>query len=52
MIDEKAEDLGTGLVLPPWLESVRKDLEKVLPRVHLPKKEVLNKQQQADNKEN
>jgi glyoxalase family protein len=52
MIDEKAEDLGTRLVLPPWLESVRKDLEKVLPRVHLPKKEVLNKQQQADNKEN
>jgi glyoxalase family protein len=38
-IDEKAEDLGTRLVLPPWLESMRKDLEKVLPRVYLPKKE-------------
>jgi glyoxalase family protein len=38
MIDEKAEDLGTHLVLPPWLESMRKDLVKVLPSVHLPKK--------------
>ena len=39
MIDEKAEELGTHLVLPPWLESMRKDLEKILPQVHLPKKE-------------
>jgi glyoxalase family protein len=39
MIDEKAEELGTRLVLPPWLESMRKDLEKILPQVHLPKKE-------------
>src|ERR687887_2546897 len=38
-IDEKAEGLGTHLVLPPWLESMRKDIEKVLPPVHLPKKE-------------
>jgi len=38
-IDEKAENLGTRLVLAPWLESMRKDLEKVLPRVYLPKKE-------------
>jgi glyoxalase family protein len=38
MIDEKAEELGTRLVLPPWLESMRKDLEKILPQVHLPKK--------------
>jgi glyoxalase family protein len=36
MIDEKAEELGTHLVLPPWLESMRKDLEKILPPVHLP----------------
>jgi len=43
-IDEKAEDLGTGLVLPSWLEYMRNDLEKVLPRLQLPKKEgVLNK---------
>jgi len=34
-IDEKVEELGTHLMLPPWLESVRKDLEGVLPPVHL-----------------
>jgi glyoxalase family protein len=39
MTDEKAEELGTHLVLPPWLESMRKDLEKILPQVDLPKKE-------------
>ena len=37
-IDEREEDLGTNLVLPPWLESVRKDLVKILPPVRLPKK--------------
>ncbi len=36
--DEKVEELGTHLVLPPWLESVRKNLERVLPPVHLPHK--------------
>jgi glyoxalase family protein len=57
--DEKVEELGTHLMLPPWLESVRKDLESVLPPVHLPHKkekgqeQVLNeKQQQSDNKGN
>jgi hypothetical protein len=25
-------------VLPPWLESMRKDLEKILPKVDLPEK--------------
>jgi glyoxalase family protein len=52
-IDEKAEDLGTHLVLPPWIESMRKDLEKILPPVHLPKKqkdEELEKNQ-LDNEE-
>jgi glyoxalase family protein len=38
MTDEKAEDLGTRLVLPPWLESMRKDLEKILPPVRIPRK--------------
>jgi glyoxalase family protein len=38
MIDEKAEDLGTHLVLPPWLESMRKDLEKILPPVVYPRR--------------
>jgi glyoxalase family protein len=36
-MDERTEELGTHLMLPKWLESVRKDLEKVLPRVSLPK---------------
>jgi glyoxalase family protein len=54
-IDEKIEELGTHLMLPPWLESVRKDLESVLPPVHLSyeKEQVLSeKQQQSDNKGN
>ena len=46
--DEKVEELGTHLMLPPWLDSVRKDLEKVLPPVRLPIKE---KRQQVLNKE-
>ena len=37
-IDERVGELGTHLMLPPWLESVRKDLEKVLLPVHLPHK--------------
>jgi glyoxalase family protein len=36
-VDEKAENLGTYLVLPPWLEPMRKDLEKVLPPIVHPK---------------
>jgi glyoxalase family protein len=50
--DEKVEELGTHLVLPPWLESVRKNLERVLPPVHLPHKiekgqeQVLSEKQQ------
>lgn len=34
-VDEKLEELGTHLVLPPWLETMRQDLEKVLPSVSL-----------------
>jgi glyoxalase family protein len=48
MTDEKAEELGTRLVLPPWLESMRKDLEKILPEVHLPEKE---KEEQVPKKQ-
>lgn len=43
-VDEKAEELGTHLVLPPWLESIRRDLERILPAIinrHL-KKEIKN----------
>jgi len=42
-IDERKEDLGTHLVLPPWLESVRGELLKILPPVRLPnRKETRN----------
>lgn len=34
-IDEKVEELGSRLVLPPWLEPDRKSLEKILPKVDL-----------------
>ena len=35
-IDEKTDELDTHLTLPPWLESMRNELEKVLPPIHLP----------------
>ena len=35
-IDEPPEELGTHLKLPPWLESTRPMLEKILPPLHLP----------------
>lgn len=38
-VDEKPDALGTHLVLPPWLESMRSDLERSLPTVVYPKKE-------------
>src|ERR671926_382012 len=57
--DEMVEELGTHLMLPHWLESVRKDLERVLPPVHLPhnrekgQEQVLSdKQQRFSNKGN
>jgi glyoxalase family protein len=34
--DESIEELGTGLRLPPWLESARAQIEKVLPPIHVP----------------
>ena len=36
MVDESAEDLGARLVLPPWLEPHRSEIEGRLPRVELP----------------
>jgi glyoxalase family protein len=39
-VDEQVETLGTRLVLPPWLDSMRSDLEKILPPVSYPKKEM------------
>ena len=35
-IDEKQETLGESLVLPPFLESQREQIEKVLPKLTLP----------------
>ena len=35
-VDEPAEQLGTHLVLPPWLERYRTQLEAVLPPLRLP----------------
>jgi glyoxalase family protein len=32
-VDEREEELGTHLLLPPWFESIRKELQKVLPQV-------------------
>jgi glyoxalase family protein len=42
-VDETAEDLGTHLVLPPWLEPIRRDLVEVLPPVRSPKKDEITK---------
>ena len=35
-VDEPPDQLGSHLVLPPWLESSRSELEHVLPEVHIP----------------
>ena len=35
-IDEPAAELGTHLMLPPWLEPRRADLEQTLTPIHLP----------------
>lgn len=33
-VDEAPDQLGSHLVLPPWLESARLELEQVLPEIH------------------
>jgi glyoxalase family protein len=35
-LDEKVEDLGTHLCLPPWMESARSQIEDILPRIRVP----------------
>jgi len=35
-LDEKVEELGTHLCLPPWMESARAKLEEILPPIQLP----------------
>ncbi len=36
-VDQKVQDLGKMLMLPQWLEPIRERLEKVLPKIQLPK---------------
>ncbi len=35
-VDEPAEALGERLILPPWLEPRRAEIERVLPRLDAP----------------
>jgi len=35
-VDEPADRIGSSLVLPSWLEGERRELEQILPPVHLP----------------
>ena len=37
VVDEPAEEIGTSLVLPRWLEGERSELERILPPIRLPK---------------
>ena len=37
-IDESPEQLGTSLALPPWLENSRREIERKLPPVSLPRR--------------
>jgi glyoxalase family protein len=37
--DETIEELGTGLRLPPWLESARQQIQEILPAIHVPHKQ-------------
>jgi glyoxalase family protein len=39
IFDETIEELGTGLCLPPWLESARSQIEKILPPIRAPHKQ-------------
>jgi glyoxalase family protein len=37
-LDEKGEDLGTHLCLPPWMESARSEIENILAPIQVPGK--------------
>jgi len=39
ILDEELEELGTHLRLPPWLDSARSRIEKILPPIHVPLKQ-------------
>ena len=36
VLDEKVEELGTHLRLPPWMESARSQIEQILPPIRVP----------------
>jgi len=38
-LDEQMEELGNSLRLPPWIESARSQIERILPPIKLPGKE-------------
>jgi glyoxalase family protein len=38
-LDEKLDELGSHLRLPPWLDSARSEIEKILPPIRLPSKQ-------------
>jgi glyoxalase family protein len=38
-VDEKLEELGKSLRLPPWMESARSQIEKILPPINVPGKQ-------------
>ena len=35
-LDEKVEELGTHLRIPPWMESARAQIEEILPPIQVP----------------
>lgn len=37
-LDEEVKELGTHLELPPWMESERSQIEKILPSIQVPRK--------------
>jgi glyoxalase family protein len=37
-LDEKLEELGMHLRLPPWMDSARSQIEQILPRIEVPAK--------------
>ncbi len=37
-LDEKLEELGTHLRLPPWMEPARSQIEQILPPIQVPAK--------------
>ena len=37
-LDEKLDELGMCLRLPPWMESARSQIERILPPIHVPTK--------------